>query len=303
MKERFGDRWNGPSGQQNVEAVLRALADGTPIDRLPLDRIDGRVDLRGFPFPKATADGARTIGRFLATSHSGGLVVKGVALDRIDLSHADLSTVAFLGGRLNDVSLAGAVLRGSKLLDLHLANVSFAGADLRDAALGRVHMTSVNLARSDLRGASVGDGEYFDCDLRGAKIDGVRFHVTHLERCRFGGRMRDVVFDGLGADPNRRGALVDVDFSEATFEFVDFNHLDLARVVPPSQKDLHVVRHYRCVLERWVARLEASSDPADARLRKYVANFIRGSLPGQDIGFFEERMLAVTPGGVAGGCA
>ncbi|MFL0764354.1 MAG: pentapeptide repeat-containing protein, partial [Prochlorococcus sp.] len=71
---------------------------------------------------------------------------------RCDLSQADLSTVTYLGRKLQYSNLKGANLQGSNLSNVVFMGSDFSGANLRHAVLSNTFFTGgANLEGADLR--------------------------------------------------------------------------------------------------------------------------------------------------------
>ena len=89
------DRWRTASGQALSEEVLARLMAGRPLDDLGLEKVEGRIDLRGLPAP---------VPRRLARYEQAGWFIEklgnlvkfdGVTLRGLDLSGASLDSFRF----------------------------------------------------------------------------------------------------------------------------------------------------------------------------------------------------------------
>jgi uncharacterized protein YjbI with pentapeptide repeats len=250
-------------------AILDRIRSGAALDGLGLDRIDGRWDLRGFSTeaPAATTTSAvRTIaGQYEVSRVSGRVRLRGLSLRDLDLRGSRLQGLSLDHCELTNSRFDEAKLNGLRVRDSSVSDVTFDGADLRDAVLsiGSAAFERVSFRGADLRGAIPGPAQIADSDFSSARLKGVEFWDTRLTRVRFAGRLEDVTFAArrpilglLGHDET----LVDVDFSDCEFRYVDLRHLNLDRVKLPERPGHVVVRRIRCVLDELIARCSASGD-------------------------------------------
>jgi hypothetical protein len=153
---------------------------------------------------------------------------------------------------------------------------------LRGAAVGTLvegvanTWRNVDFSRADFRvGASLG-ARYVGCDFSDADLSGVRFDQCEFVRCTFAGHLRDVRFDGRGADGRPpTPPPEELDFRNAHFDEVEFVGLDLTEVALPLDPDLRIIRRYRCSVTQALDLL-AHQDTAPARvLRTILDNRLR----------------------------
>lgn len=141
--------------------------------------------------------------------------------DAEDLAVAGLgpgATVA--GGRLRDVDLTAARLRGLRLIDVAVERGTLANTAVPELELRRVAFTGTRLTGAQWSGGTIGDAVFRDC-----RIDLATFAGTTFER---------VVFDGC--------LLAQADFRDALFRSVRFDRCDL------TEADVAGVRIDRCEL-------------------------------------------------------
>lgn len=101
---------------------------------------------------------------------------RGLWLDGLDISRADLDGLTARGARWRGTNLGQASLREACFEDADLS-----GSDLRDADLSRARLVHCDLRGCDLRGANLSHTELRGADLRGANTGGVRLAGTQLE--------------------------------------------------------------------------------------------------------------------------
>ncbi|MCW2640506.1 MAG: pentapeptide repeat-containing protein [Dactylosporangium sp.] len=212
-------RWRSAAGAQLAAQVLGRLLAGESLDDLPLDRHDGRIDLRGFAVPdpeilgvgglaeeRGAADiaeargdgglaeerGASDIAEERGVDEHPGLgmllmggpiTVRGATLADLDLSGAHLDHLRFFDSTLRNCRFDKARCRDWRGWNLTVEESSFQGANLRDSALGTWH---------DGRGNSYRAVDFSGADLRGIVCQGAEFvdcefTAARLDKVEFGG--------------------------------------------------------------------------------------------------------------------
>lgn len=104
------------------------------------------------------------------------LSARGLWLDGLDLSLAQLEQLRAPHSRWRSVKLHKACLRGACLHDIDLQEADLSGADLRKAQL--VH---ADLRHADLRGADLRQADLRGADLRDARMEGAQLQEARLE--------------------------------------------------------------------------------------------------------------------------
>jgi uncharacterized protein YjbI with pentapeptide repeats len=273
--------------------VVARLLAGLPLDDLGLGECDGRVDLRGLPFPQPERLGRSEWGGWVFEKLGERVWFKGGRLARLDLSGARLDMVVFWDTSIEDCRFDGAHCQHLGVLRTQIIDCSFDGADFREAALGTWSdggnvYRRVSFVGADLRLVSCRAATFIDCDFSRARLDKQEFESSSFIRCRFAGELREVMFCDRGfetakPDPN---PMEDVDFSEAILVECEFRGLNLDRVVFPRSAGHLVVHHYRCVLERALAELAGDESLQARRLRAVLENRSRWAGPQQAVGVF-----------------
>ncbi|MDQ2827339.1 MAG: hypothetical protein M3Y04_10345 [Actinomycetota bacterium] len=286
-------RWRTDAGTALAEEVVARLLAGRPLDDLELGELEGRVDLRGLPFPQPQRLRRFEEEGWFIEELSDRLCFKGARLVRLDLSGAMLDTVRMRDTLVEDCRFDGARCQRLGLVRTDMIDCSFAGADLRQAALGAWVeggnvFRRVSFAGADFRVGSCPAAAFVDCDFSKARIEKVDFQSSSFLRCRFAGDLREVMFYDHGFKTGKPDAnpMEDVDFSAAVLHDVEFRHLNLDRVIFPAGPEHLVIQHYRCALERAIAEL-ASGDSREAR--RLTAGFehrLKWAGPNQEVGVF-----------------
>lgn len=264
-------------------AVVARLLDGGGLEGLGLTQIDGRWDLGGLrierPTVAAPGTGGFVVGESEMVRATGITEFRDLELADVDLRSAELGSVVFTRCRFTNCVFDRADLTRAKSFGSVFVDCSFERASLREAVLGgkergrssweRVRFVGARMDRSDPASAV-----FVDCDFGSASLDGVEFWDAALARCRFEGRLKNVIFAArrpvLGLLGHEE-TLVDVDFSTAALEWVEFRGLNLDRVTLPSDPAHIVVARPRCVLEKLLAELRRDPAP-DADQRGFMAN-------------------------------
>ncbi len=298
MDSSLRKRWETPEGQQCAEEATACLLAGRALAQLNLAEVDGRIDLRGLPAPIP-----RRLRRFEAAGwfaeELGELPeFRGVRLEGIDLSGAQLQSFRFHNSQIVGCRLDRANCRDWRLWGTKVLDSSFANANLRDSAVGTWHKDRRNVWRqvdfsgSDFRVGVSWAAVYEGCDFSAARLSGVKFEQCALTSCRFAGVLREVVFDGRGvADRPASPPMQDVDFADALFDQVEFMGFDLLGAVLPRDPDVRLIRRYGCVLERALAALGADDSLPARMLRGEFTNrlkMMRGAA-GEESNTFNRR--------------
>src|SRR5665213_2938438 len=222
-------RWESTEGRAQAGEALRFLL-GVRRD-LPegIGAHEGRRDLRGLALPDPKTVGRVVAGGVVAEAMTGLQEFRGVRWQGLDLSHARLPNLRFFGAAISDCRFVGTLCRDWRLWDSEVAGSSFAESDLREAALGTWQEERTNtwrdvtFDRADLRGALALGCVLEHCSFLASRLKDIQFQQATIRHCRFSGRLQDLLFDGreIAGKPNP-GVFADVDFSEATFEDVEF---------------------------------------------------------------------------------
>jgi uncharacterized protein YjbI with pentapeptide repeats len=226
----------------------------------------------------------------------------GIRLDGLDFSQGLLGNMRFFRSAFVDCRFDGAACQDWRLWATDLSNTSFVRADLRTAVLGAWHegrgnvFRHVDFTEANLRATVCPAATFEDCDFSGAKLAKVDFQSSSFIRCKFAGLLSEVIFYDHGyktgkTDPN---PMLEVDFTDAELRMVEFRRLSLDRVAFPKDDHHLVVNRYRCVLERAVQELKASSQWEG--LRAVMEHRLKWAGTNQERGLFNLRDLAEVGG-------
>jgi hypothetical protein len=159
----------------------------------------------------------------------------------------------------------------------------------------------VDFSRADFRGVVSTLATFVDCDFSHARLIKLNFGGSRFIRCRFAGELREVEFaDRAFESPSEAlpNPMEDVDFSDATLDYVEFQKLDLERVRFPADADHLVLEdHYVCILRRAVqelAGMSCSRATAPHLLRGSLSRRLRFAASGQRRGVFSRMNLGNT---------
>jgi uncharacterized protein YjbI with pentapeptide repeats len=252
-----------------LEIVTR-LAGGQGLDGLGLGTVDGRVDLRGLAASGEDVGGPAEI-----------VVFREVQLEGLDLRGARLSGWRLHGSTLRDCRLDGADCRDWRLWDSLVDDCGFAGADLEGAAVGTGRdgrgnsWKRVDFTRAGFR-VGVSDGAHYqNCDFFEADLTDVRFRHCAFVRCRFGGKLRNVLFDGRRLEGQPASPPLVADFSASWFDRVEFLGYELEGITLPDDLDLRLIRRFPCAVNRALAALPGNGSSAVRVLRADLEGRLR----------------------------
>jgi uncharacterized protein YjbI with pentapeptide repeats len=284
-------RWTTEEGAVLANEVLSRLVAGSSLTGLPLDRIDGRLDLRGIvaPKPRASAPASyivRTPDGVEFSQHwitlDGLQKINGTELTGLDFSAADLAHLRFTSVRIGDCVFDAANCKDWRLWDSEIVDCRFIAADLDDLSVGAAHngkpnrLMRLDFTRAKLSGSRTrnwGIAQVTDCDFSFAHLADINFFQAELIRCTFAGTLKRVIFDGRvlrPADKLAPNPIEDVDLSRVTaFEDVSFRGVHFDRIQLPQDPNLIVIRD-----DRWsafVLEVLADRDDLVARVAKVFA--------------------------------
>jgi uncharacterized protein YjbI with pentapeptide repeats len=268
-------RWESEEGRRLTAAVIDRLRSGRALDDLPLERHDGRLDLRGFVLPQPTRSNRRQVGRYFVQDLDELLELSERTLERIDFAGAVLDHLRFFECRIDDCVFDRARLRDLRLWATDVSDTSFRGADLRSSALGPWYegrgnvYTGCDFSRANLHDAGCSAAEFVDCVFEEMRLRGMDFQSSGFVRCRFTGELREVLFYDHGFETGKPtpNEMRDVDFSDAELRWVEFRGLDLSEVKLPQGPNHLIVDHYPCVLRRGLEELASDRSPLARQLR------------------------------------
>ncbi|HEY2791294.1 MAG TPA: pentapeptide repeat-containing protein [Micromonosporaceae bacterium] len=212
--------------------------------------------------------------------------------DRLDLRGISFGgrTLTLEGTMLRSIDFSKATLTALRLPESTLEDCRFDGADLQDLRVRRSVMRRCTLSAADLRGASLGEwsdglgntyedvsfvdarmlrmstaAAYFvRCDFSGADLRQVNFWQSSIIDCKFGGLVKDAVFDGrmLGEQKPDPNPMLNVDFTEAVFKGCDFRGVDFSSIALPDDRDLILIDDIRVIkhAEAILAKLPQTED-------------------------------------------
>ncbi len=120
-----------------------------------------------------------------------------LALEPVDLRHADLSRANFGDATVARLDLSGAMLSGASLLRTRLVGVSLVHARLDGVFAAGANLSQCDLRAADLRGANLRNARVTHCDLRGATLDGADLRGCSLR----GSFVRGATFGDAQLDP------------------------------------------------------------------------------------------------------
>src|SRR6266545_788074 len=141
-ERRLSQRWRTVDGAGLAAHVLSRLVTSEPLDDLPLDTHEGRVDLRGFVVPDPTIVaialvGDEGAGKGAEVGLAEGLIeIKSRTWEGIDLTGAKLDHQRFFSSTLRDVLLDKASCQDWRGWEWTVEDCSFRDAKLRGAVLG-----------------------------------------------------------------------------------------------------------------------------------------------------------------------
>lgn len=278
-------RWRAVEALPLVDEVVDRLIAGAPLNDLPIGRVDGRVDLRGFPMPVALIP---------------PLSWSNVRLEKIDFSRGWLSNASFKGVTFIDCKFDRADCSYASWWGCHVEDCTFFRTNLNRAVLGGdagvTTWNRVSFASADLRWAGGRHATFDCCHFDRAQLTAARL-TSALRNCRFSGRLGTLRLEGSdldGGEPLLNTDLTDADLTKVLFVRVD---LRLARL-PPEEAGYVVADDWVNRLELARERLMVTAGGTAGSAAILVEWHLENAAPGQQVGIIsltdlppEERAL------------
>jgi uncharacterized protein YjbI with pentapeptide repeats len=263
-RRKLRDRWSSQQGRALQRAVLARLGSGGDLEDLELGQVDGRIDLRGLPLSDKVTS------------------IESANIRAVDFSAAELAGLRMKGCVLEDCRFQASTCVDWRLWETSISNGNFEKADLRQSSLGAWsngkgnEYSNVSFARANLAGVGTSAGIYIDCDFSEANLERINFWQSSLIRCKFAGKLVDVVFDGrhLGEGKSDCNPMLDVDFSRAEFDGCEFRGISFGRVILPPDPDLLIIDDLG-IIDRAAASLPESDDDLSVRMARLIFGHAR----------------------------
>ena len=107
-------RWLSEDGAALAGAAWKRLAEGLPLDELALERVDGRLDLRGITATTPQRSDQREVAGYFVETMSGVAEWTDVSVRDVDFSWAPLDHLESSGAAVSDCLFVGASLREAR---------------------------------------------------------------------------------------------------------------------------------------------------------------------------------------------
>ena len=281
------DRWTTAQGRRLAEDAAFCLVSGESFLGSEIPIHEGRVDLRGFSLPAPERIGGITSGRLKGKVVDGLFSFRGTTWKDLDLSFARLESLRFFDANVVNCVFDRVNARDWRLWNSTVESSSFQRADLRDAGLGTWWeersntWDHVTFESADLRGATFQVARLIACDFSGSKLGSMQFSQCVLQGVKFKGVLEDMFFDsrGVGGRPDP-GPMVDVDFSESTFRYVDFRGCRFESASFPNDPGLRLIPFFPKVARREIELLDGDTSLEARQIVAVLENELR--MPGRE---------------------
>ncbi len=258
-KNDLQKRWKTVEGQKQVNSVLRLLeSKTTDLSSIGIAKIDDRFDLRGIQVRHGNS--RSLIG--LAFGVLRDAFLKNIYFSNVDLSFSTFDNIAFDNCHFEKVLLDRASLTSSKHYGCTFSRVIFSRSNLKNSFLGGSNGNTTTdfidcvFTESNMTSSSHGAASYKQCQFNQNNLNETNFDGARLEDCKFIGRMESVEFrrfaqsvpkDQLpwkGECPDKyQNKMKNIDFSDASFENVNFNGVDLSSCKFPGDSICLVINN------------------------------------------------------------
>ncbi|MEV6110083.1 pentapeptide repeat-containing protein [Streptomyces sp. NPDC051940] len=285
-------RWKTPEGRRVVDEVVSRLRRGRSLDKLGLGEVDGRVDLRGLPWPVPEIRSQRSGRKVFGIAQGSGFPeVRGAKLTGIDFGGAALPHLRLFDSTVADCVFTGAAMKDFRAWGTSFEHCDLSRADLREGLVGSWHEGKGNAWRQ----CRFDSARMDKAVMLGAVFEECRFHDVSLADAavQFSG-FRDVVFSGplsevafygfpFKSEHPPRPFFENVDFSAARLQnvmFVGFR-LDGARF--PEDADIAVLPDAQRRLERALAALRGEQSDEAHYLTVVIESTVKMYGPDADL--------------------
>ena len=261
--------------------IWNRLASGQGIEKLGLDTIDGRIDLRNLNVPERQLERVvkSSIGVF---RKFGGITkIEGASWEKLDFSSSDLSHLVLTDCEISDCVFNRCSMRGIIAKATSFIDSRFHSADLRDSLLGgfrenrRNVFRNVEFIKCDLRATFYKEAEFNGCHFRNCKLDRVEFSSSTFEDCSFEGELKEVIFYrrtwDKGNFPENRMARVD--FGKARLRWCAFRGLDMTDATFPNDDEHIVIRNFPSILDELISYYKDKSDLGSKGATSVLGNY------------------------------
>ncbi len=158
-----------------------------------------------------------------------------------DFSLINLNEPIFKGVHFIDCLFNETWFGDTRLYSCNFTNCTFIKVNLRDTTVGAHGGIYENCVfrQCDFRKGCFYKPELINCFFDDCKLKGVDFKASSFRKCKFSGKLDDVIFHGNYIGPTTEGAspnlMTEVDFSESIWSsYVCFDNCDLTTCIPPD---------------------------------------------------------------------
>lgn len=295
------ERWESGEGNKAAMEAIEFLLGSRRKPPVGFGIHEGRCDLRGLVVAVPQHAGKVSVPGASVDRMSGVVQFRDARWEAIDLSHARLPSLRFFDSVIDDCRFDRAVCVDWRLWASEVKNTSMAGSDLRGAAIG----TWENGRRNVWRNVAFDDANLQDALVLGSLLEGCSFQATALKGtdfdqvtmrgCKFTGPLKNMIFDGreLPRKPPP-GWYTDVDFSNASFNDVEFRGCHFERVTLPD--GVYAIPNFPNV-ERQALKLLREIDTVEASMLRAEFEMVL-KWPGRDdsVGVFNRHEYVISGG-------
>jgi fluoroquinolone resistance protein len=259
-------------------AILDRLVRGKPLDGLPLDTKDGRLDLGGLTLLEPRQKQTLEFRDVPVTQTEPVATFKGAKWRNLDFSGSKLACVRFFEAELINCRFDRCQLKDFRVWATTFRGCSFRAANLRNAVLGgvldgkRTIYSNVDFSGADLRETVYKAAAFETCIFRNSRLQRVDFQSSTFTDCVFEGELRDVLFyeRGFEGESFPKNEMLDVDFARANLHDVGFRGLTLDRVKLPDDAEHIIIKDVPKTLDRLIRLLSVQADTTAKKLVAFL---------------------------------
>ncbi len=279
-------------------AIWRNLISNKTVPASAARTEEGFLDLSGLHVNQPVVTGAVKGFPFLKRL-SNMTQIKNVIFEKIDFSNAKLDNLRFFDCSFDECRFDRASCTDWRIWGTSIIGSSFNATNLRGSGLGSDQWSSLNrfvdndYTKTDLRDCAFFKAIFTDCRFTDAKLKEVDFSGSIFTRCVFKGLLDEVIFQQYSAkgEPFPPNEMLDVDFSDATLENVEFRWLDMGKVIWPKGPEHIIIHDYKNKLSEILDHLKNRNDLQTRTVHAIIEQQLERAGNNQKTGYFNLQIL------------
>ena len=312
-KKQLIDRWY--VNQDLLKNVLKTISKHQDLE-IGLDKINGRLDLRGAPLCSVEKEINVGNSEHQLTLNIGSLNVRSYNFNDIDFSYAEMSSAVF-----KQCSFVNCLFDHTKARGIEFSDCDFAACEFLNSDFSYAYMSTnigskagsfinCNFFKVDLRESTFTFPLVEDCIFEDCKLLATNFDGSRMKNINFKGKVDSPWFNGFSTradksvlwvfnriDPREfPNEMINVDFSDAELIGAAFGHgIKLDNCIFPKDDDMYLyVHNIQTVYPKAIEIISKEWESHDQRVAlSMIEEFYFGkSKQDQKADFIDRHMLS-----------